>query len=457
MGRFSLAVVFTLVVVFGVLPVEAEEFSLWHASDRTGVSSLPGLPGCGSALNNGLSEGAECLTGWSVNHLLIGAVTDYATKKGQEVFGKNFRIVNSLSYTPEGSGLAGGLDVIMPLPLTSSSFSGSAPSQFSAFFLQHGVTRWVDDFGSVRNDIRFGAVRRFDMLDFGAASGIFGVSAFVQQSLEFQHTRIVAGADYTGKWGQGSLNVFIPTTGWRADYIGYEERARAGIELGLKLDITTTLSMRTAIGQWEDDKGLDAWSTNGRIALDWRPHPWFNIDVGWNGLASHSDTPAIRLAFSMPLGKSDNYPRWEGLGFFGGSPKPSDIDPWSPVENIGVIQVARREEVARRKEVAQHEIASQSLVSEAKVRFLQENANSGDQISIEVLLPAVTSRDMHLVLTLGPGSGDKPAVPGVDYVDEPIAVTIGAGTSSAIVTVLLPLNAESTESRSLSVTLSLAS
>ena len=64
---------------------------------------------------------------------------------------------------------------------------------------------------------------------------------------------------------------------------------------------------------------------------------------------------------------------------------------------------------------------------------------------------------MHLVLTLGPGSGDTPAVPGVDYVDEPVAVTIGAGTSSAIVTVLLPLNAELTESRSLSVKLSLAS
>ena len=447
-GNWLLVLAITLSFVFGVPPVEAEESRFRHIPLGLDNSTLSGLPSCGDAINNGMSEGAECLAGWSVNHLLIDAATDYASKKGQEVFGKNFRIVNSLSYSPEGNGLAGGLDVVLPLPIAS---SDAAASQFNAFFLQQGVTRWVDDFGSVRNDVRFGAVRRFDMMDFGAASGVFGVSAFVQQNLEYQHTRLVAGADYTGKWGQGSLNIFMPTSGWRANYIGYEERALAGIELGLKLDITTTMSMNAAIGQWENDKDLDAWSTNGRIALAWRPHTWFNFDVGWNGLDSDGATPTIRLAFSMPLGKSYKPPQWEGLGFFGGGPKQFAIDPWSPVDNINVIQVARHDEVLRRA------VASERLVSEATVQFLQDSATSGDQISIEVLLPAVASRDMHLVLTLGPGSGDKPAVPGVDYVDEPVAVTIREGASRAVVTIQLPLHAELNESRSLSVKLSLAS
>ena len=72
-------------------------------------------------------------------------------------------------------------------------------------------------------------------------------------------------------------------------------------------------------------------------------------------------------------------------------------------------------------------------------------------------LPAVTSRDLDLVVTLGPGTGDNPAVPGVDYIDEPIPVTIRAGTSSTVVTIQLPLNAALNEARSLRATVTLAS
>ena len=121
------------------------------------------------------------------------------------------------------------------------------------------------------------------------------------------------------------------------------------------------------------------------------------------------------------------------------------IDPWSPVDNIDVIQVASRI------------ITTDQLVSEASVRFLQDSALSGDQIGLEVSLSAVTPSDLDVVVTLAPGSGDNPAVPGVDYIDEPISVTIQAGTSSTVVTVQLPLNADLNEARSLSATVTLAS
>ena len=111
---------------------------------------------------------------------------------------------------------------------------------------------------------------------------------------------------------------------------------------------------------------------------------------------------------------------------------------------VDVIQVARRE-------------TTTDLVARATVRFLQDSANSGDRIGIEVLLLAAEARDLNLVVTLAPGTGDNPAVPGVDYVDEPVPVVIRAGTSRAIVNVQLPLNADLSESRSLSVTVSLAS
>ena len=441
--RVSRVAALAVVLVFGVPLAEADESGVWQAFDRPAVSLLSGVHGCATALRDGASEGSRCLAGWSVNDLLLDAMTRLATENGRAMFGKHFRVVNGLSYSPAGNGLSGGLDVVFPF--SSSTPPGTMSPESSAFFIQQGVTRWTDDLGSSRNDFRIGTVRRFGLSEEDGPSGILGVSAFVQQSREYQHTRLVAGTDYGGKWGRGSLNVFVPTTGWRSGQMGYEERALAGAELGVKLDLTTTLSMSTAMGRWEEDDGLGGWSTKGRVAVGWRPHPWFNIGVAWNGLGTRGDTRELRLAFSMPLGRMGKPPQWEGMGVVGGGATPSSIDPWSPVENVGVIQVARRESTA------------ENPVSTATVRFLQESAITGDEIRLEVRLPAVTSRDLDLVVTLAPGTGANPAVPGVDYIDEPIPVTIHAGTSSATVTIQLPLNAELNEGRSLMATVTSAS
>lgn len=443
--RVSLATVLAAVLACAALPTRADESGIRAALERPGVL-LSGLQRCGQSSMT-VSEGSQCLTGWSVNHLLLDTATRLATERGQSVFGEHFRVVSSLTYSPEGSGLAGGLDVVLPLQVASPALSGAAATEPSALFLQQGVTRWVDEHGSHRNDFRFGAVRRFSLSesgDTGASPGVVGVSAFVQQSREFQHTRLVGGADYAGNWGRASLNLFLPTTGWRPGRRGYEERALAGIELGVGLELTTTLSMSAAIGQWEDDDGLGGWSTNGRMSVGWRPHPWLSLGVAWNGLGTQSDA-RYRLAFSMPLGGTREPPRWTGLGLVGGGSSPSAVDPWRPVENVDAIQVARRQ------------LSVESLVAGATVRFLQESAATGDRIGLEVRLPAATSRDLDLVVILGPGAGDNPAVAGVDYVDEPIAVRIGAGTSSAVVDVQLPLNAGLDETRSLSAAVTAAS
>ncbi|MCY4488527.1 MAG: hypothetical protein OXF11_15655 [Deltaproteobacteria bacterium] len=439
-SRFSTLV---LVLGFGVPFAEAEESTVWQAFDRPGVSLLSGLQGCAPALRDGTSEGSRCLAGWSVNDLLLDAITRLATERGQGIFGKHFRVVNNLSYSPVGSGLRGGLDVV--LPFGSSTSPGTARHESSAFFLQNGVTRWVDDRGSSRNDYRVGAVRRFGLSGQGAVSGILGVSAFVQQSREYQHTRMVAGADYRGKWGQGTINMFVPTTGWRPTYTGHKERALAGGELALQFNVTTTLSMKTALARWADDDGLGGWSTKGRVAVEWRPHRWFNMGAAWNGVGTDDDAHEFRLAFSMPLGDMRKPPQWEGVGVVGGGPTPSSTDPWSPVENVGAIQVATRESTG------------DDLASQATVRFLHDSAMTGDRVGLEVRLPAATSSDLNLIVTLAPGKGPNPAVPGVDYVDEPIPVTIAAGTSSATVTIQLPLNADLNEARSLMATVTAAS
>ena len=411
-ARALLTVVLAAVLAFAVSPAHADEFHSQSAVGGPVASLLSGVQSCESTFQNSLSEGSRCMTGWAVNHFLLDAATRFATAQGKALFGEHFRIFNTMGFSPSEGTLSGGIDVV--LPLASPTLSGAMPSDAGAFFLQQGVTRWVDVHGLDRNDFRFGAVRRFDLLDETAASGILGVSAFVQQSREFQHTRLMAGGDYTGRWGRGSLNLFIPTTGWRPTHTGHEERALAGIELGLKLDLTTTLSMNTAIGQWEEKDGLGGWSTNGQMAVGWRPHPWLDIGVAWNGIGTLNDDKAIRVGFSMPLGEMRKPPKWEGLGLVGGGPEPSALDPWTPVENIGAILVARRAS------------ESDQLVSGATVRFLQDSANTGDQIGIEVVLPVVTSSDLDLIVTLAPGAGDNPAVSGVDFIDESIPVTIQA-------------------------------
>ena len=218
---------FALILTFGVLPARANESSIWAALERPDDAFLLGLQGCGHALGDGTSRGSECLVGWSVDHILLDALTRFATEQGQTVFGEHFRIVNNLSYSPYGSGLSGGLDVVVPL--ASSTTSGAAPSKSNAFFLQQGVTRWVDDHGSdpQRHPCRCGSPFQSIRRKRGM-SDVVGVSAFVQQSREFQHTRLVTGADYAGKWGRGSLNLFVPTTGWVPSHAGYKERALAG-------------------------------------------------------------------------------------------------------------------------------------------------------------------------------------------------------------------------------------
>ena len=106
------------------------------------------------------------MEGGPVNYLLLDATTRFGTTQGQALFGEHFHFVISMVF-PLRKQASGGLDVV--LPLASLALLGPAPSEAGAFFLQHGMTRWVDDQGLGRNDFRFGAVRRFDLSDEAAA------------------------------------------------------------------------------------------------------------------------------------------------------------------------------------------------------------------------------------------------------------------------------------------------
>ena len=320
------------------------------------------------------------------------------------------------SMRRKGTVWAAGIDVVVPLvSFGPSADPGTAAPDTGALFLQQGVTRWVDGRGSARNDVRFGAVRRFALPGGGAGSDFLGVSAFVQKNREYEHARIVMGADYAGRWGRGALNLFMPTTGWRGRGDGYEERALGGVELGLRLDLTTALSMNAAVGHWQDDDGSGGWRTNGRIAAGWRPHPWLDIGVAWNGLGTRDGSQAVSPGLHDAAG---GHARGAAMAGAGTCRRRFEAAGRRPVESRRGYRGHPGDAAAR---------ARASLVSQATVRFVQERAASGARIAIEVRLPAATPRALRLVASWGPARGGDPAVPGVDYVDEPIPVTIAGG------------------------------
>ena len=250
--------------------------------------------------------------------------------------------------------------------------------------------------------------------------------------------------DYSGRWGRGSFRYFSPTTGWTPTRLGYEERALEGMELATGIDLTSTLRLNTTGYRWEAEDGSGRWTTGARVDVGWRPHPWLNLSAGYDRIGQGRGTASFLARLRVPLGSRSKPPRWQGLGLIAGGTVPGDKDLWQPTEGIGQIRVATRTSAA-------------SLVNQAEVRFLQDAVTSGNTVQLEVVLPSAAPRDIRVAVRLVPGSGDNPAVPGEDYVDEPVETTISQGTTTGRVSITLLRNEDMQDNRSLSVTVSLVS
>ena len=398
---------------------------------------------CGRAFEVSSLSGMDCFSG-ELGGFLVGAAARLAERSGRELFGPRFHVVQRLSWSPFGEGLSGNLDAVLPLAFLSGADAIEAGEETRAVFLQQGVTRWRDARGFRRNDARFGAAYRFS-LSHEPGGDILGVQAVVQENLERGHRRFVAGLDYAGRWGVSSLQQFVPATGWRPGRRGYEERPRGGTKLGLRLDATTTLSVETSLARWDED-GTGQSVTDGRVALGWRPHPWLSLEAGLAGIGEAEEQGALRFAVRVPLGGGANgrAPKWGGLGVAGGSQAPADL--WRPIENVERLEIVER--------VMTPEQLLRTGAIEA--RFLQDSAATGAEIGVEVSIPAPLPDDLRLELRLEPGDGDNPAVAGEDFVDEPVAVAIPAGSTAAQVSIRLLRNAGLQSGRSLSVAVSLA-
>ena len=394
---------------------------------------------CGPVFEGSRAAGVDCLSG-EFGGFLVGAAAQLAEREGRAVLGENFRVVHRLSWSPFGEGLSGNLDAVIPLGFLSGG-EGAAGGAGRAVFLQQGVTRWRDKNGFRRNDARFGAGYRFALSDAPGADAL-GVQAVVQENLERGHRRLVAGFDYMGRWGIGSLQHYVPATGWQPGRAGYEERPVGGTRLGLRFDATTTVSVDLSFARW-DGAGPGRPADDGRVAVGWRPHPWLSFETGVAGVGSAAESGAFRALLRVPLGGGYTLPRWNGLGVAGAAGAPVDL--WRPIENVERLETVERAAAPARPRL-----------EEISARFLQDSASTGDVVRVEVSIPAALDRDLALELRLAPGDGDNPAVAGEDFVDEPVAATIPRGETSARVSIRLLHNANMRSARSLSVALAFA-
>ena len=414
---------------------------------------------CATALSGGDSAdwaaGSRCVRdrvdglvvelGGRLGGFLVDEAARFVTEQGQGVFGEHFSLVHRMSWSPLGQGLAGELDAVIPLAFRGGVHTGADADVLhgSAMFLQQGVTRWTDAHGFRRHDVRLGTAWRFTLPHYAGAD-VVGATALVQENVERGHQRFVLGTDYAGRWGHASLQHYLPTTEWRPGRSGYEERAVGGTELSVRFDLTTTVALDTAMGRWErDDAGRSA--LDGRLGLGWKPHPYLRLDAR-TGIGPGAGGGAFMLSLNVPFGGPRQRARWEGLGTFalvGGNTTAGDL--FRPMENVGRIRTIER--------VAPAEVVSADGVT---VRFLQSSAASGGTVEVEVALSAPATEDVRLSVRLAPGSGDSPAVAGVDYVDEPALVTIARGATSGRATFRLLENPDLATNRTLSVTVARA-
>ncbi|MCY3729681.1 MAG: inverse autotransporter beta domain-containing protein [Nitrospira sp.] len=449
----SIILSFALLWTLGILPGNhADAFAL--SPEQSGSQVMGSLSGsaiaCGNAFEQGVSSGYRCFMEQLVNGILMDQTTQYANAYGKRLFGEHFSFANRMTYSQMGGGFSGEVDAVLPLSALAG-FVGIGGQEVNAedgaLFFQQGVTRWTDGQGLSRYDMRYGVVRRFNLSE-TSVSNVVGLSTFFQQNLEYGHSRVVTGFDYGGAWGRGNFNYFLPTTSWRNSLSrsGYEERALEGMELSFRFQPTSTLGLETTLTRWETQDGTGRWDNGGRMGVAWRPHTWVTIRTAWDGIGTRTPNTSASLLLSFPLGSQQPIPGWQGLGLAGGPPQNSGtMDPWRLIDNIGQIRVAERERALD---------DGQDVPGGLTVRFLQDSAGSGDAIRVQVSLSTPAKEDIRLLVSLVPGSGEHPAMPGEDYVDEPIEVTISQGTASSVATLQLLRNDNMTEACSLGVTVS---
>ena len=380
-----------------------------------------------------------------VSHCLINrvanAVLGHGFIVGQELLGEQARFFGRTAWDYE-KGFRGELDTIVPLTASPASAQVlRASDRFpGALFLQTGVTTWRDD-DARRADARAGVIYRFGLSD-DLKDGVLGAMTFLQEDLRTKHRRWVAGLDYLTRRLSGSFHYYLPVTDWRFNRDGLEQRPLAGMKLDFGAKLLANVHARTSFSQWETGDGLRR-DTGISLALSWRPSPWFGMFGRYGWKRDNGNEMLGGIAATIPLGGATRrYGRITELVRMADDGAGAGSDAlWRPVEALEPIRYAER---------APSDENCAEDGDGASLSFTLGEASSGDTIGLEAELPAPSCDGLTMTARLIPGEGSNPAVPGVDYDDSPIDITIVEGRRHGVAYVTLLNNAALTEERSLS-------
>lgn len=291
--KWSIPLLLLIFFLCGISQAAERPVTDMTAGDATDASSLSGF--WQSAQQQGASRAAADKAGQLLSQAASDEIESWLNYRGAR------------ARVTLGAGLQGrdrelGLDYLFPF----------YDSQDDTLFTQLSAHRWA-----ARNIVNIGAGWRHML----TPDLLVGGNLFYDQDLTRHHSRLGAGLELGSKRVQGSLNYYMPLSGWRlspeapftdAVYFDQYERAARGWDINLQLGLNNHVALKSTFFQWYGDKvditgQRQQASENPRgveLGVNWQPLPLMTLYGERRFISNQSDDSRIGLDLNWQFGRS---------------------------------------------------------------------------------------------------------------------------------------------------------
>lgn len=291
--KWSVPLLLLIFFLCGISQAAERPVTDMTAGDATDASSLSGF--WQSAQQQGASRAAADKAGQLLSQAASDEIESWLNYRGAR------------ARVTLGAGLQGrdrelGLDYLFPF----------YDSQDDTLFTQLSAHRWA-----ARNIVNIGAGWRHML----TPDLLVGGNLFYDQDLTRHHSRLGAGLELGSKRVQGSLNYYMPLSGWRlspeapftdAVYFDQYERAARGWDVNLQLGLTNHVALKSSFFQWYGEKvditgQRQQASKNPRgveLGVNWQPLPLLTLSGERRFISNQSDDTRVGLDLNWQFGRS---------------------------------------------------------------------------------------------------------------------------------------------------------
>ena len=238
----------------------------------------------------------NCYKAKQINNMLKDAAKS-TSKRGKVMFGNNFKFTNKVRFRAKNNEFLGDMDVLIPLKTVYQ----DAKTPRAAFLWQGGMSKWNYRRTIARNDLRLGGIYRFaDVNDEYWYGGMLGVFGFLQQDVANQHSRLLFGADYTGKHGRASMSYYMPLSGWRQT-ADYQTRALGGGNINVRLNIARRLLLNLTASKWQKSSSSGGYTKSLKMSAKYQLRHWLAVEGNWRYRGNGKSKGKAQVNISIPL------------------------------------------------------------------------------------------------------------------------------------------------------------